>query len=91
MPDHAAQRPIAVLRVAAGKFVLIIASPPGTSNAPNTPCTTRAAISSATFGAIPHNKEAAPKPTSPIKYVRLRPKISPKDPPNKISAASDSA
>ena len=65
----------------------MIASDPGVSSAPPMPCTTRAAISTRTFGARPHSSEAAANQVTPIRNTRRRPNRSPSEPPSRISEA----
>jgi len=58
------------------KLAVMIASDPGTSTAPNAPCSTRNAISMMMFGASPHSTDVAPNPTSPMANILRRPKKS---------------
>lgn len=51
----------------------MIASEPGVSSAPPTPCRTRAAMSTPTFGASPHSSEAAANHTTPMTKIFRRP------------------
>ncbi len=69
-PDHV---PIARPRSSAGKFTLINARLPGTSSAPPTPCTPRAITSCHTFGASPHQADAAQNNTTPAAKTVRRP------------------
>ena len=87
-PDHV---PIARPRSLGGKVEARIARLPGTSSAPPTPWTARAAMSCRTSGASPHQTEAPAKTAVPIAKTRLRPKRSPSAPPARRSAASSSA
>ena len=65
----------------------MIARLPGVSSAPPTPCSTRAATSTPTLGASPHNSDASVNHTAPIRKIRRRPKRSPSDPPIRMSDA----
>ena len=69
-PDHV---PMARPLLSSSNEALMIASDPGTSNAPPTPCTARATISCSGLLASPHNTEAAANMTTPRVKMRLRP------------------
>ena len=64
---------------------------PGDSNAPPTPWSTRAPMSSPALGARPQRAEATANQTTPIEKIRLRPKRSPSEPPRSRKAARVSA
>ena len=83
-PDHA---PMARDRSSGRKLASRIARLPGVSSAPPTPCATRATTSSATFGAMPQASDATANTTTPTRNTSRRPKMSPSDPPSRISAA----
>ena len=87
-PDHV---PIACPRLSFPKFALISAKLSGTRRAEPTPCAARANMSWVIFGANPHQIEARAKSTSPDKKIRLRPKLSPSEPPTRINDANMSA
>jgi hypothetical protein len=69
-PDHA---PIALARSARTNDASRIASAPGVSSAPPTPCRTRAAISVSTFGEMPQSSDAAANQPMPTMKTRRRP------------------
>ncbi len=69
-PDHA---PIALGRSSRTNDDWMIASAPGVSSAPPTPCSTRAATSISVFSATPHSIEDAPNHTTPSRKTRRRP------------------
>ena len=54
----------------------------GASAAAKPPCTARAVISTAIFGAPPPSAEAAANPASPVRNMRLRPNTSDSRPAN---------
>ncbi len=86
IPVQAVQVPTALPRAAPSKVAATIASDPGTSSAPATPCRARAAIRNSTEGAIAQSAEVAPKATSPMTKIRRRPNWSPSEPPTSSSA-----
>jgi hypothetical protein len=86
--EKPAQVPIALPRSALPKDALMMARLLGTSSAPPTPCTIRAATSTVMVGASPQATEAAVKMTTPKAKTRRRPKRSPVDPPTRTSAPS---
>jgi uncharacterized protein len=55
------------------KAAVMIDRLPGTSSAPNAPCSNRAAMSSSMVGASPQATDAAPKPARPMRNIRRRP------------------
>ncbi len=68
-------------RSPAGKVTRMIASTCGFISAAVSPCSTRAAISTAGLVARPQSAEAAVKPAMPAMNKRLRPYRSPSRPP----------
>jgi hypothetical protein len=86
----AVQRPIACERSSEGKLVVMIDSAPGTSRAPKMPWMTRNPISRAVVGATAHRREVMPNPINPVTYTFFLPKISPNDPPMRISDDNES-
>ena len=66
----------------------MIASEPGVSSAPPTPCSTLAAMSTPMPGARPHSAEDSANHTTPMRNTRRRPRRSPSEPPSRISPAS---
>ncbi len=66
-----------------------MASDPGVSSAPPTPCNARPAISRPASGAIAHRSEATANHTTPMTNTRLRPYRSPSAPPTSNSPASE--
>ena len=69
-PDHA---PMAAIRSSSAKEACRMARLPGVSSAPPTPCKARAAISTPTFGAIPHSSDATANHTVPMTNTFRRP------------------
>ncbi len=65
MPENPDHVPIALPRRASSKEALMIASDPGTSIAPPTPCIARATMSCPGVTARPHPTEATAKSTMP--------------------------
>jgi hypothetical protein len=88
MPVHAVHEPIAAPRSDAPNVAVISARLLGTSAAPAIPWMPRATISSSGLGASAHSSDSAPKPARPIMNTRLRPKMSPSEPPTSSSAPS---
>ena len=84
-PVHAVQVPIAAARSPSPNVSRISASELGTSRAPATPCTPRAAIRTSLLGASAHTSEHTPKPIRPAWNTRRRPSTSPSDPPSNSS------
>ena len=70
------------------KDAWMMASDPGVSRAPPTPCSARAAMRAPMLGAAPQARLARANQITPIVKIRLRPKRSPRDPPSRISEAS---
>ncbi|PBC71282.1 hypothetical protein BX265_5879 [Streptomyces sp. TLI_235] len=87
-PPSPDQAPTAAPRSSAWNTACSMASEPGVSSAPPTPCSARAAISTSMFGAAAQNAEATANQATPIRNTRRRPYRSPSEPPSRISAAS---
>ena len=85
---NAVHVPIAAPRSSSSKVATITASELGVSSAPATPWSARAAISTPIEGASAHSSEAAPKPATPSVKMRRSPKMSPSEPPIRISEPS---
>ena len=62
-----------------------MASAAGVSTAPNTPWSARATTSSSIVGATAQNTDVTPNPTTPSMNTRRAPKMSPSEPPIRIS------
>ena len=77
--------PTALPRSAPSKVAATIASEPGTSSAPATPCSARAATRNSTEGASAQSAEVAAKASSPATNMRRRPNWSPSEPPTRSS------
>ena len=90
IPAHAVHEPIAAPRSSRGKAAMITASALGVSSAPNAPCSARPAIRTPMSGASAHNKEHSPNPATPMENTRRSPKMSPSEPPTRISEPSAS-
>ena len=88
IPVHAVHEPIAPPRSSPGKTAVISARLDGTSSAPAIPWSARATISNTSLGAIAHSAEVTPKPTRPQTKTRRRPRMSPSEPPTRISEPS---
>ncbi|MGX1254689.1 hypothetical protein RKD48_007200 [Streptomyces ambofaciens] len=65
----------------------MIASDPGVSSAPPTPCSARAAMSVVVSGAMAHSREATANHPRPRTKMRRRPNRSPREPPSRMSPA----
>ena len=72
-PPSPDQAPMAPPRSCSAKDACRIARLPGVSSAPPTPCSARAAMSTATFGASPHSSDAIANQTVPITNILRRP------------------
>ena len=66
IPVQAVQVPTALPRASPSKVAATIASEPGTSSAPATPCSARAPIRNSSLGAAAQSSELTPKATRPI-------------------------
>jgi len=82
--------PTAAFSFSGGKVLRTIARVLGISNAPNTPCSVRNAMTPATVPINPMPIEAAANPAAPRKNVWRRPNRSPSFPPKINSDASAS-
>jgi hypothetical protein len=83
----APQRPTPAARRSGGKLSSTIASDAGAISAAPTPCSTRAAISVSSDGAIAQSRLASVKPAIPSRKIRLWPKRSARPPAGTSSAA----
>ena len=90
MPPQAVQEPIAAPRSSGAKAVTMTASELGVSSAPAAPCRARAAISTSIVGASAQATERTPNAATPRAKMRRSPKMSPSEPPTRISDASAS-
>jgi hypothetical protein len=90
IPVQAVHVPTALPRSAPSKVAARIASDPGTSSAPVSPCAARATISASELGATAQAADVMPKPISPSTNMRLRPNWSASEPPTRSSATSAS-
>ncbi len=82
-PPIAPQIPSALLRSAPSlNVVVMIDSVAGDTRAAPTPCTVRAAMSTALEPASPHTSDAAVKTATPVMKIILRPRRSAKRPPS---------
>ena len=88
MPDQAVHEPIAAPRSSAGNAEMMSASALGVSSAPKAPCSARPAIRSSMLGATAHSTDTTPKPATPSEKMRRSPKMSPSEPPTRISEPS---
>ena len=88
MPVQAVQDPIAAPRASPVNVVAITASPAGVRIAPSAPCNPRAMIRVVPSGAAAQRMDVMPKPTIPIRNMRLAPKRSPREPPTRRSEPS---
>jgi hypothetical protein len=86
--EAAAQVPIALPRISRGKDAAMIARLCGTRRAAPIPCRTRAAIRTATVGAIAQSTDATVKTKIPMRKTNRRPTRSPSPPPTRIKAPS---
>ena len=67
---------------------MIVASAAGVSTAPATPCSARATMSAFPSQAAAQRTEVTAKATTPITKTRFSPKMSPSEPPTRISEPS---
>ena len=88
IPLHAVQVPIAAPRSAPENVDVIIASDAGVSSAPATPWIPRKTMSDVESGATAHSTEATPKLATPSMNTRNSPKMSPSEPPTRMSEPS---
>ena len=94
-PDHGGdarpRRPRADRRAALARPGTSRRSPPARSGSAarrTTPCSARPATSSSMLGASAHSTETTPKPATPSENIRRSPKMSPSEPPTRISEPS---
>jgi len=80
--------PIAPPRSDGPNVLTITANELGTSSAPATPCSARAATRKPIYGAIAHSADATPKAPTPIANTLRSPYRSPSEPPIKINDPS---
>ena len=85
---QAVQAPTALARSSSGNTVTITASAAGVSIAPATPWSARASTSSSIVGASAQRTDATPKPATPSENTLRSPKMSPSEPPMRMSEAS---
>ena len=85
---QAVHAPTALPRSSSGNTATITASAAGVSSAPATPCSARPTTSTSIVGASAHRIEVTPKPPTPSEKTRRSPKMSPSEPPTRISEAS---
>ena len=88
IPPHAVHVPIALPRSSGGNVAMMTASAAGVSSAPKTPWSARAATSSSIVGASAQNSDVTPNPATPSMNMRRSPKMSPSEPPIRISELS---
>ena len=88
MPLQAVHVPIAAPRATPENVPVIRASEAGVSNAPAMPCSPRKTIRVSAFGATAQSAEASPNVVTPIAKMRNAPKMSPSEPPTRISEPS---
>ena len=88
MPLHAVHVPIAAPRSAPENVDVITASDAGVRSAPAIPCRPRKTISVSTFGATAQSTDARPNQATPSRKTRTSPKMSPSEPPTRISDPS---
>ncbi len=82
------QMPIARACAGPRNVEVMRASELGTSRAPATPCTARAAMRNSAVGAAAIATEATPKPTRPMRSTTTRPRTSLRDPATRMNAPS---
>ena len=88
MPLQAVHVPIAAPRSAPANVEVISARDAGVKSAPAMPCRPRKTISVSTFGATAQSTDATPNQATPRRKTRASPKMSPSDPPTRISEPS---
>ena len=82
-PPIAPQIPSALFRSGpSSKVVVMIESVDGDTTAAPKPCTARAAMSTPVDPARPQTREATEKISTPMRNIRLRPRMSPARPPS---------
>ncbi len=85
---HAVHVPMAAPRSSPEKVEVITASDAGVSRAPAMPWIPRKMMSVVTSGAAAHSADASPKSVTPSVNIRTSPKMSPSEPPRRISEPS---
>lgn len=90
-PPSPDQAPMARERSSGRKEASRMASEPGVSSAPPTPCSALAATRAPMPGASPQRSEATANQPTPKRNTRLRPSRSPSEPPSRRNAVSGSA
>ena len=88
MPLHAVHVPIAAPRSAPENVDVMTASEAGVSSAPATPWMARKTISEVEVGAAAHSTDATPNSATPSVNMRTSPKMSPSEPPTRMSEPS---
>src|SRR5205823_1152668 len=88
IPLQAVHCPIAAPRAAPENVAVSMASEAGVRRAPATPWMPRKTISVVAFGAAAHRIEATAKNATPIPKTRSSPKMSPSEPPTRMSDPS---
>jgi hypothetical protein len=88
IPLQAVQVPIAAPRPCPAKLVVITASDAGVNSAPAMPWTPRNTISVVASGAAAQAADATPKHATPSVNIRTSPKMSPSEPPTRMSDPS---
>ncbi len=87
-PANPDQAPTAAPRLSGWIAAERSARLPGTSNAPPSPCSERAAMSRPMVGATAQSSDAALNPARPARKTRRRPYLSPSAPPRSMPAVS---
>ena len=88
MPVQDVHCPIALPRAVPVNVAVIMAREAGTSSAPAMPCRPRKTMSAGASGAIAQSTETPAKLATPIAKTRDSPKMSPSEPPTRISDPS---
>ena len=88
MPVQDVHCPMALPRAVPVKVVVIMAREAGVRSAPAMPWRPRKTISAGAFGAIAHRTETPAKLATPIAKTLDSPKMSPSEPPTRISDPS---
>ena len=88
IPPQAVHVPIAAPRSAPENVDVSRASDAGVRSAPAIPCSPRKTMSAMTSGESAQRTDAAPKAATPIVNTRTSPKMSPSDPPTRMSEPS---
>ena len=88
MPLHAVHVPIAAPRSGPENVDVITASDAGVRSAPAMPWTPRKTMSVVASGAAAQSTDATPKLATPSVNIRTSPKMSPSEPPTRMSEPS---